>query len=126
LTFDTIGIDRYEVQWKLKNGDKSYTVSVGNGVREYTVDNLLEGIWEVKVTAFDASGNSKSASVDLTVDRTGPSAPTLSVTGTTIGSVSLSWTKISDAVDYIIWYGTAPGTYLYGARVGDIQSYTVQ
>jgi hypothetical protein len=125
-TSDTIGIDRYEVQWKLKNGDKSYTVSVGNGVREYTVDNLLEGIWEVKVTAFDASGNSKSASVDLTVDRTGPSAPTLSVTGTTIGSVSLSWTKISDAVDYIIWYGTAPGTYLYGARVGDIQSYTVQ
>lgn len=125
-TSDTIGIDRYEVQWKLKNGDKSYTVSVGNGVREYTVDNLLEGIWEVKVTAFDASGNSKSASVDLTVDRTGPSAPTLSVTGTTVGSVSLSWTKISDAVDYIIWYGTAPGTYLYGARVGDIQSYTVQ
>ncbi|MFZ2206426.1 MAG: HYR domain-containing protein [Microgenomates group bacterium] len=125
-TSETIGIDKYEIQWKLKNGDKNYSASVGNGVREYTVDNLIEGVWEVKVTAFDASGNSKSASVDLTVDRSGPSAPTLSVFGTAPGSVSLSWSKVTDAVNYIIWYGTTPGSYQYGAKVGDTQSYTVQ
>lgn len=123
---ETIGIDKYEIQWKLKNGDKNYSASVGNGVREYTVDNLIEGVWEVKVTAFDASGNSKSASVDLTVDRSGPSAPTLSIFGTAPGSVSLSWSKVTDAVNYIIWYGTTPGSYQYGAKVGDTQSYTVQ
>jgi hypothetical protein len=125
-TSETIGIDKYEVKWSLKNGDKSYTTSVGNGVREYTVDNLTEGIWEVKVTAFDASGNSKSASADLTVDRTGPTAPSLSIFGTGPGSVSLSWSKIDGANNYIIWYGTNPGSYQYGAKVGDTQSYTVQ
>jgi hypothetical protein len=115
------------VQWKLKSGgDKTYTVSVGSGVREYTVDNLTEGVWEVKVTAFDASGNNKSASADLTVDRTGPATPTLSIYGTAAGSVSLSWNKIDGANNYIIWYGTTPGTYQYGAKVGDTQSYTVQ
>lgn len=125
-TSETIGIDKYEIQWKLKNGDKNYSASVGNGIREYTVDNLIEGVWEVKVIAFDASGNSKSASVDLTVDRSGPTAPTLSVFGTAPGSVSLSWSKVTDAVNYIIWYGANPGSYQYGAKVGDTQSYTVQ
>ncbi|MCX6731998.1 MAG: fibronectin type III domain-containing protein, partial [Candidatus Roizmanbacteria bacterium] len=124
---DTIGIDRYEVQWKLKNGTgNTYTKSVGNDVREYTVDNLTEGVWEVKVTAFDASGNNKSASADLTVDRSGPTAPTLSIFGTAPGSVSLSWSKIDGATNYIIWYGTTPGSYQYGAKVGDTQSFTVQ
>jgi hypothetical protein len=125
-TSETIGIDKYEVQWHLKNGDKTYTVTVGSDVREYTVDKLTEGIWEVKVTAFDASGNNKSAPVDLTVDRTGPTAPTLSIFGTAVGSVSLSWNKIEEANNYIIWYGTSPGIYQYGAKVGDTQNYTVQ
>lgn len=124
---DTIGIDRYEVQWKMKNGSGStYMKSVGNDIREYTINNLTEGVWEVKVTAFDASGNSTSASADLTVDRTGPAVPTLSIFGTSAGSVSLSWSKIEEANNYIIWYGTIPGLYQYGAKVGDTQSYTVQ
>lgn len=125
-TSETIGIDKYEVKWSLKSGSTSYTASVGSGVREYTVDNLTEGVWEVKVTAFDASGNSKSASADLTVDRTGPNVPSLSIFGTGPGSVSLSWSKIDGANNYIIWYGTNPGSYQYGAKVGDTQSYTVQ
>lgn len=125
-TSDTIGIDKYEVQWHLKNGDKTYTVSVGNNIREYIIDQLVEGIWEVKVTAFDASGNTKSSSTDLTVDRSGPIAPTLSIFGTAAGSVSLSWSKVDGANNHIIWYGTAPGSYQYGAKVGDTQNYTVQ
>lgn len=125
-TSDTIGIDKYEVQWHLKNGDKNYTVSVGNNIREYIIDQLVEGIWEVKVTAFDASGNTKSSSTDLTVDKSGPIAPTLSIFGTADGSVSLSWSKVDGANNYIIWYGTAPGSYQYGAKVGDTQNYTVQ
>lgn len=78
------------------------------------------------MTAFDGSGKSKSGSTDLTVDQTGPSAPTLSIFGMSVGSVSLSWSKINDANNYIIWYGTNPGSYQYGAKVGDTQGYTVQ
>jgi len=123
---DNTGIDRYEVKWSLKDGDKTYMDAVGNSIREHTIDNLTEGVWNVYVTAFDGSGNSKNASADLTVDQTGPSAPQLSVLGTDVGSVSLSWTKIDEANNYIIWYGTTPGSYQYGAKVGDIQNYTVQ
>lgn len=123
----TIGIDKYEVQWKLKDGSGStYTVSVGSDVREYTMDNLTAGVWLVKVTAFDASGNNKSASADLTVDKTAPNAPTLSLVGTGVGTVTLSWSKVDDAVNYIIWYGVSSGSYQYGAKVGDTQSYVVQ
>ncbi|MFA6016543.1 MAG: HYR domain-containing protein [Patescibacteria group bacterium] len=123
---DNIGIDRYEIKWSLKNGDKSYTESVGSNIREKTINNLIEGDWTIEVKAFDWSGKSKSASTDLTVDRTGPSNPTLSIFGTSVGSVTLSWTKIDGANSYIIWYGTNPGSYQYGANVGDTQGYTVQ
>lgn len=123
---DNTGIDRYEVKWNLKNGDKSYTDSIGSDKREHTINNLVEGVWTVQVTAFDRSGKSKSSSVDLTVDRTNPQAPTLSIFETSVGSVSLNWTKVDDAVDYIIWYGTSSGAYQYGAKVGNTTSYTVQ
>lgn len=123
---DNTGIDRYEVKWSLKNGDKSHTDSVGSDIREHTINNLTEGIWTVEVKAFDGSGNSKSASTNLTVDRTGPSAPTLSILGTGTGSVSLGWSKVDDANNYFILYGTSPGSYQYSANVGNVQNYTVQ
>jgi hypothetical protein len=122
---DNIGIDRYEIKWSLKNGDKSYTDSVGSNIREHEINNLIEGDWSIEVKHL-VGGKSKSASTDLTVDRTGPSAPQLSVLGTAVGSVSLGWSKIDEANNYIIWYGTTPGSYQYGAKVGDIQNYTVQ
>jgi len=124
-TSDTIGIDRYEVQWHLRGGDKLYTVRVGNGVRKYTVDSLTEGIWEIKITAFDASENNKSASVDLTVDNTNPSAPTLFLAEKTNGSASLTWFKVVGATSYLIWYGQSAGQYPYNVMVGDSDNYTV-
>jgi|GEM_PF-1283423 len=123
---DNLGIAKYEIIWSLKNSDKSYSSTVGSEVREFTINNLTEGIWNVRVTAFDGAGNTKSNSLDLTVDRTSPNAPTLTVLGTATGEVSLSWSKIADAQNYVIWYGTTPGTYLYGANVGDVQAYTVR
>jgi len=122
---DTIGIDRYEAQWHLRGGDKTYTVRVGNDVREYTVDTLTEGTWEIKITAFDASGNSKSASLDLIVDKTNPSAPTLFLAGKTNESASLTWSKIDGAISYLIWYGQSSGQYPYNVMVGDSDNYTV-
>jgi len=121
---DNIGIDHYEVQWKL--GDTSYTDSVGSDVRSHELSDLTEGDWTVIVRAFDAAGNNKEASVGLTVDRAAPQAPTLALTGTAAGSASLSWGSVDEAKSYIIWYGTNPGSYQYGANVGDTQSYTVQ
>ena len=125
---DNDGIDKYEVHWTLNDSSesKSYSKTVGSNTFEVEIDQLIEGRWTVRVIAFDASGKSRDNSIDLIVDRTGPSAPNLSLTGTGTGTASLSWNAINDAKDYIIWYGNTPGTYLYGARVGNVTSYTVQ
>lgn len=125
---DNDGIDHYEIQWNLNDSTNplSYSKTVDGNTFETEIDKLIEGRWTVKVIAFDASGKSKDNSIDLIVDRTGPSAPNLTLTGTGTGTASLSWNTIPDAKDYIIWYGNTPGTYLYGARVGNITSYTVQ
>jgi cysteine-rich repeat protein len=125
---DNIGIDRYEIQWNLNdtNNPLSYSKTVGAGDSSVDIDQLIEGRWTVKVIAFDQSGQSKDNSIDLNVDRSGPVAPTLKITGTGTGTVTLSWNAVSDAQDYIIWYGDTAGKYLYGARVGNVTSYTVQ
>ena len=121
---DNTGIDHYEVQWKL--GSVVHTDEVANNLRTHDLTDLTEGDWTVIVRAFDGSGQSKEASLTLTVDRTAPSAPRLTLTGTTAGSASLSWNSVEGASSYLIWYGTQPGTYLYGANVGNTTNYTVQ
>jgi len=125
---DNDGIDKYEVQWTLNSSteSKSYSKTVSNTTFETEIDQLIEGRWTVKVIAYDASGKSRDNSIDLVVDRTAPSAPTLTLSGTGTGTASLSWNVVSDAKDYILWYGTTSGKYLYGARVGNVTSYTVQ
>ncbi len=121
---DNVGIDHYVVEWKL--GDTFHSASVGSDVRSYTIDQLTaEGDWNVKVIAFDGEGHSKDASVTLTVDRTAPAAPTLTLTGAAAGSATLGWTAVAGASAYTLWYGTAPGNYIYGANVGNVTTYTV-
>lgn len=125
---DNVGIDKYEIKWKLNGIDNSteYSKTVGAGTTEVEVDQLTEGRWTVRVIAFDQSGHQKDNAIDLIVDRSGPSAPTLTLNSVGAGIASLSWTLIEDARDYIIWYGNNPDQYLYGARVGNVTSYTVQ
>jgi hypothetical protein len=125
---DNIGIDRYEIQWNLNdtNNPLSYSKTVGSGDSSVDIDQLVEGRWTVKVIAFDQSGQSKDNSIDLNVDQSGPVAPTLKITSTGAGTATLSWNAVSDAQNYIIWYGTTPGQHLYGAKVGNVTSYTVQ
>lgn len=124
---DNIGIDKYEIQWKLNGSNANYySKTVGAGVTGIEIDQLTEGRWTVKVIAFDQSGKTKDASIDVNVDRSDPNAPTLTLTGTSAGTATLSWNAISDAKDYIIWYGSTPGVHEFGARVGNVTSYTVQ
>jgi len=124
---DNTGIDKYEIQWKLNGGNANYySKTVSAGTTEVEIDNLTEGRWTVKVIAFNQSGRTKDASIDLNVDRSGPSAPVLTLTNTGAGSATLSWNAISDAKDYIIWYGSVQGVHEFGARVGNVTSYTVK
>ncbi len=120
---DNTGINKYEVTWSLN--DVSHTHTVGGDIRKDDIDQLTEGVWKITVKAFDGVGNSKEASVNLTVDRTAPQPPVLTLTGTGIGTASLSWNSVAGATDYIVWYGTTPGARTYGARVGNVTSYTV-
>jgi len=43
----------------------------------------------------------------------------LTLAGTGVGTVSLSWSAVEDASDYVVLYGTESGTYLYAAVVGN-------
>jgi len=122
---DNTGIDKYEIQWKL-NDNTYYSKTVGAGTTEVEIDNLTEGRWTVKVIAFDQSGKTKDNSIDVIVDQTGPTAPVLTLTGTGTGTATLSWNAIDDAKDYIIWYGSVQGVHQFGARVGNVTSYTVK
>lgn len=121
---DNIGIDYYEIQWKL--GGTTYTKNLGSNETELEIDQLTEGEWDIIVRAYDSAGHNKSASTTLTVDRTPPSSPTLTLTSTGVGTASLSWSSVAGATSYLIWYGTSTGIYPFAANVGNINSYTVQ
>lgn len=124
---DNIGIDKYEIIWKLKNGSTQFNKSVNGSTFETTIDQMTsEGEWEVIVKAFDQVGNSKEASTTVTIDKTAPAAPVLTLTGTTLGSASLSWQPVVDASRYIVYYGVNSGEYIFAASVGNVTSYTVQ
>lgn len=125
---DNNGINKYEIQWKLNDSNPliSYSKTVDSNTFEVEIDQLTEGRWTVKVIAFDQSGKTKDNSIDLNVDRTAPVAPTLQLTNTGTGTATLSWNAITDAKDYIIWYGSVQGIHQFGARVGNVTSYTVK
>lgn|GEM_PF-7029839 len=123
---DNTGVDHYTITWK-KDGVSERGTTVSETTREYIIpDTLTEGVWNVKVTAVDKAGFTADASTNATVDLTAPAAPTLALTGTGVGSVSLAWNAVEDAVDYSVWYGTTPGVYDYAAHVGNVTSYTIQ
>jgi hypothetical protein len=123
---DNIGIDKYTITWELRDGDDKHSKEVNGDVTETTISDLLEGTYKITVRAYDNSGHNQSATTDLTVDRTAPAAPALTLDATRDGEVDLSWTEIEDADDYIILYGLESGNHIYAARVGNITSYTVQ
>ena len=123
---DNAGVDHYTITWK-KDGVEERGTNVSETTREYIIpDTLTEGVWNVKVTAVDKAGFTADASTNATVDLTAPAAPTLALTGTGVGSVSLAWNAVEGAVDYSVWYGTTAGVYDYAAHVGNVTSYTIQ
>jgi hypothetical protein len=123
---DAVGISYYKISWNLEDGDDNHSKDVGNGETETTIDGLKEGVYKVTVTAYDHAGNNKSASTNLTVDRTAPTAPVLTLAGTGVGTVSLSWLAVEDASDYVVLYGTESGNYLYAAVVGNVNQFLVE
>lgn len=123
---DNLGIEHYEVIWKLKGTSIQHGKSVSSTTFETTIDQLEEGTWDVIVRAFDGVGNFKESGVDLIVDRTAPAIPVLNLTGTGVGTASLAWNAVEGANTYIVYYGTVSGDYIYAARVGNITAYTVQ
>lgn len=124
---DNIGIDRYEIIWKLKNGGPEYSKSVSSSTRETEIDRMTEeGEWEVFVRAYDPVGNMKDGATLVTVDRTAPAAPTLELAGTAIGSANLTWNAVENASRYIVYYGVNPGEYIFAASVGNTTAFTVE
>lgn len=51
---DNIGIHRYEIIWEL--GDERYSERVGSDANEFTITDLADGQWEVRVRTIDGAG----------------------------------------------------------------------
>ena len=51
---DNVGIYRYEIIWEL--GDKRFSDTVRSNIKEYTIEGLEDGQYEVRVRAIDAAG----------------------------------------------------------------------
>lgn len=126
-SIDDLRLIKYVIKWKHEETGEEKSAEVGPGTNEYTITGLLrEGKYYVTITAHDDGDNTASSSLDLVIDRTGPAAPTLRLGGIGQGTVLLSWEKVLDAVNYIIWYGTEPRNYDFAAKVGNIDSFQVR
>jgi len=99
---DNVGIVRYDISWSEKDGDRSFSKSVGSDVLETELDELREGAWTVKVKAYDSAGHSTESTTTLTVDTTAPHAPDLKLDSYVGGTVELSWDKVEDGDDYVV------------------------
>ncbi len=123
---DNVGIVRYDISWSEKDGDRSFSKSVGGDVLETEIDELREGKWTVKVKAYDDAGHSTESTRTLTVDTSAPHAPDLKLDSYVGGTVELSWDKVEDGDDYVVLYGTSSGDYPFAKRVGNVDSVTIK
>src|SRR5262249_52291040 len=110
-------------QITVSNGE---SVSLPNGTTSYSWFLSPGYRYTFTIRAVDPSGNrSGSATTSATVplDRTAPTAPALSVTGTGATHVALNWTASVDDGPYAVRYTL----YVDGAPtdVGSVTSYAV-
>jgi hypothetical protein len=116
---DNSGTVRYQIT--VSNGE---SISLPNGTTTHSWFLSAGYRYTFTIRAVDPSGNrSGSASVSATVplDRTAPTTPALSVTGTGARHVALSWTASVDDGPYAVRYTL----YADGAPidVGSVTSY---
>jgi chitinase len=110
-TPDNVGVAAYNIY---RNGQLITTSSL----MTYFDQNLTPGeTYSYTVIAFDASGNVSGLSAPLlveTTDTTAPTVPTnLTVVGTTLTAIALSWTPstgVGGVGGYRILYGSSPTT----------------
>ena len=118
---DNSGTVRYQIT--VSNGE---SISLPNGTTTHSWFLVAGNRYTFTIRAIDPSGNrsgSASTSATLPLDRTAPTAPTLSVAGTGATHVSLNWTaSVEDgpyAVKYTLYVDGAP------IDVGTVTSYAV-
>jgi hypothetical protein len=116
------------------SGSVRYQITVSNGESRTLPDGTTTATWFLvagqrytfTIRAVDPSGNrsrSASASATIPLDRTAPTAPALSVTGTGARHVALSWTASVEDGPYPVRYTL----YVDGAPldVGSVTAYAV-
>jgi hypothetical protein len=118
---DDSGTVRYQLT--ASNGE---SVTLQNGTTTYSWFLASGHRYTFTIRAVDPSGNrsgSASTSATLPLDRTAPTAPAVSVTGTGATHVSLSWTASAEDGPYPVTYRL----YVDGAPtdVGSVTSYAV-
>ncbi|MFM2145777.1 MAG: hypothetical protein RL732_613, partial [Bacteroidota bacterium] len=109
----------------------SYTYVTAAGTSAVLSGLLTATSYNVYVVAYDAAGNLSSSSTILTastLDGLAPSTPSsLTSTGVTATSVSLSWTASTDNVGvsgYRVYYRTGTNSYTYTTVAGNSATVT--
>ncbi|WP_135552673.1 fibronectin type III domain-containing protein [Paenibacillus cymbidii] len=101
----------------------SQNQSFSHAISSTNLSFLSEGQHTLKVTVNDNYGGSKSATRTFSIDRTPPTAPSLSLASKTESTASLSWTAAADSSG-ISQYEVYRGSTLVSA-VGTNTAYTV-
>lgn len=132
LTWNAVsGAVNYNVYYSIQSGgEKAGTKLSAGSVTTCTVSGLKDGTtYYFVVTATNSTGESQvSAEISATPVAPAPAAPTgLSATAGS-GQVALTWTAVSSATSYNVYYSTATGvTTAKGTKVAGITNaaYTV-
>lgn len=96
----------YDIYWA---ADSTVSISSGTVINGASSPYTLTGLnpntqYAFIVTAINASGESKASSVATTTTKTGLASPVFSKIVSQTGSVTLSWTAISGANSYNIYW----------------------
>jgi hypothetical protein len=119
------GATGYEIVLTGPNEDNDTTQTINNeDATSYTFTNLDDGSYSAKIRVKNSDlkyGSYSASTSSITIDTTGPSAPTLTLTLSNNNDIVCKWDEDTDAVKYHIKLGTGTDSM---TDIGNVTEYT--
>jgi len=121
LTWSAVsGAAGYKLYYGTTSSSYSGSTDLGN-VTSKSFSGLSPGTYYLAIAAYDSSSfeSAKSTKTSVTVSFSAPTGFSATASGTT---VSLTWSAVSGAAGYKLYYGTTSGSYLGSTDLGNVTS----
>ncbi len=123
LAITSTGVGQVSLNWNAVNGASDYYVFYGTSSGDETVksaaiegtNGVISGLnngttyYFVVKAYFNSAGVTSDASNEVSTTTPLPAPTNLQATVVGSGQVALTWTGVSGASDYYVFYGTSPG-----------------